>query len=110
MMHADYDNLYFIGLFQPIGCIWPLADFQARIACQEILDKYKRPKDMKAAIQHELDHPHYKFESGQRHAVEVDYNTFRTELVSDLASAGVQVPPCHFNISATKLFSRLLTA
>ena len=22
--HADYPNLYFIGLFQPVGCIWPL--------------------------------------------------------------------------------------
>lgn len=110
MMHADYDNLYFIGLFQPIGCIWPLSDFQARIACQEILGKYKRPKDMKAAIQYELDHPHYKFEGGQRHAVEVDYNTFRAELVSDLASAGVKIPPRDYNISTLKLISKLFAA
>ncbi|MDI1352667.1 MAG: NAD(P)-binding domain-containing protein, partial [bacterium] len=29
MMHADYDSLYFIGLYQPQGCIWPLADYQS---------------------------------------------------------------------------------
>ena len=100
MMHADYDNVYFIGLFQPIGCIWPLADFQANLACQEILGKYRRPDNMKSAIQHELDNPHYQFESGQRHAVQVDYGTFRTELVRDLASAGVHVPKKEYNVSA----------
>ena len=50
MMHADYGNLYFIGLFQPIGCIWPMADYQAKIACLEILGRYRRPNDMAAAI------------------------------------------------------------
>lgn len=65
---------------------------------------------MKAAIQYELDHPHYKFEGGQRHAVEVDYNTFRAELVSDLASAGVKIPPRDYNISTLKLISKLFAA
>lgn len=108
MMHADYDNLYFIGLFQPIGCIWPLADFQARVACQEILGNYKRPSNMKKTIQHELDNPHYDFERGQRHAVEVDYNTFRKELVGDLATAGVTVPDKHYDVSAKDLLLNLV--
>lgn len=95
MMHADYRNLYFIGLFQPIGCIWPLADYQARLACMEILGKYQRPANMKAAIQHEIEHPHFEFEGGQRHAVEVDYHIFRKELASDLREAGIDIgkPP-----------------
>lgn len=108
MMHADYDNLYFIGLFQPIGCIWPLADYQARIACQEILGNYKRPDDMKAKIQHEIENPHYHFDGGQRHAVEVDYNTFRAELVSDLATAGVDIPERNFNLSVKGLIAGLM--
>lgn len=95
MMHADYRNLYFIGLFQPLGCIWPLADYQARLACMEILGRYRRPADMKAAIQHEIEHPHYPFEGGQRHAVEVDYHSLRSELRADLRSAGIDIgkPP-----------------
>ena len=95
MMHADYDNLYFIGLFQPIGCIWPMADYQAKIACLEILGRYQRPKDMAAAIARETSNPHFAFSGGQRHAAEVDYLTFRGELARELKTAGVDIgkPP-----------------
>lgn len=53
MMHADYPNLYFTGQFQPVGCIWPLADYQAKLACLEIPGRYRRPDDLKGAIQYE---------------------------------------------------------
>jgi len=84
MMHADIPNLYFIGLFQPLGCIWPLADHQAKIACREILGQYTRPNDIKARIEHEIANPHYNFEGGTRHSTEVDYHKFRAELLSEL--------------------------
>ncbi len=95
MIHNDYQNLYFIGLFQPVGCIWPMADYQAKLACLEILGKYKRPKNLKASIQYEIDHPHFTFEGGQRHAVEVDYHSFSKELRLELLKAGVDIgkPP-----------------
>lgn len=91
MLHADIPNLYFIGLFQPLGCIWPLADYQARLACEEILGRYRRPADMAAAIRDELAHPHFDFEGGQRHAVEVDYHRFRKELKRELKKAGIDI-------------------
>jgi cation diffusion facilitator CzcD-associated flavoprotein CzcO len=91
MMHPDYANLYFIGLFQPIGCIWPLADYQAKLACMEILGKYQRPKDIVARIKREVERPHFDFGPGQRHAMEVDYHTFRKELKQELKSAGVEI-------------------
>jgi Flavin-binding monooxygenase-like len=91
MMHADHPTLYFIGLFQPLGCIWPMADYQAKLACAEIVGRYQRPPDMQAAIRHELAHPHFPFEGGQRHAVEVDYASFRNELKSDLKQAGIDI-------------------
>ncbi len=95
MMHAQYANLYFIGLFQPLGCIWPLADYQARLACMEMLGRYTRPADMPAAVRHEMEHPHFAFEGGQRHAMEVDYRALRNELKADLRSAGIDIgqPP-----------------
>lgn len=85
MMHANVPNLYFIGLFQPLGCIWPLADYQARIACAEIQGRYRRPRDLKASIAHELAHPHFAWEGGPRHSTEVDYHSFRQELIAELA-------------------------
>jgi hypothetical protein len=95
MMHADYPNLYFIGLFQPVGCIWPLADYQAKLACLEILGRYRRPDDLKGVIRYEIEHPHFNFEGGQRHAMEVDYHGFRRDLRGELLKAGVDIgkPP-----------------
>ncbi len=95
MMHADYRDLYFIGLFQPLGCVWPLADYQARLACEEVLGRYSRPTDMKAAIQHEMDNPHYDFSDGSRHSVQVDSHAFRKELKAELKKAGLDIgaPP-----------------
>jgi hypothetical protein len=95
MMHADHPNLYFIGLFQPVGRIWPLADYQAKLACLEILGRYRRPDDLKGAIQYEIEHPHFNFEGGQRHAMEVDYHGFRRDLSGELLKAGVDIgkPP-----------------
>jgi cation diffusion facilitator CzcD-associated flavoprotein CzcO len=87
MMPADHDNLFFIGLFQPIGCLWNLADYQAKIAALQIAGRLNRPTDLPQRIQHEMDNPHWQFESGQRHAHEVDYHQFKGELLNELKSA-----------------------
>jgi cation diffusion facilitator CzcD-associated flavoprotein CzcO len=86
MLHPQHKTLYFIGLFQPFGCIWPLSDYQAKLACAEITGDYTRPRDLEAAIAAER--PHYKFEKGLRHSTQVDYHIFRRELRQELRSAG----------------------
>ena len=99
MMHNKFNNLYFIGLFQPIGCIWPLADYQAKLAVAEIKGKYKRPSNIQARIKKEIEKPHFNFGPGQRHAMEVDYHTFRKELGKELATTGFKIgrPPAGKN-------------
>jgi cation diffusion facilitator CzcD-associated flavoprotein CzcO len=87
MMHPRFDNLFFIGLFQPIGCIWRLADHQARIAALQIQRRLARPADIAARIEAEGKHPHWRFDRSQRHLVEVDYHDFRRELMRELAGA-----------------------
>ncbi|TGM58446.1 flavin-containing monooxygenase [Leptospira adleri] len=110
MMHNDYKNLYFIGLFQPVGCIWPMADYQAKLACMEILGKYERPKDLKAAIKYEIEHPHFSFGGGQRHAVEVDYHAFRKELKAELLKAGIDIgKPPGGKKSLYKVYSKVVS-
>ena len=88
MMHPDVPTLYFIGLFQPLGCIWPLADHQAKLACAEITGRYRRPADLRARIADEIAHPHYVMDQAPRHSTEVDYHRFRDELLRELATAG----------------------
>ncbi len=99
MMLADVPNLYFIGLFQPIGCIWTLADLQARIAALEIAGRLSRPTDIAARIAHEMTHAHWRFEERPRHAAEVDYHDFRKELLRTIAHA---TPPSRYNQSDSR--------
>lgn len=84
MMHADFDNLYFIGLCQPQGCIWPLADYQSKIVARIIAGTLSRPEQLHKKIALEISKPHYRFKSNRRHALEVDYHIFRRELLDML--------------------------
>ncbi|MBI3436738.1 MAG: NAD(P)-binding domain-containing protein [Proteobacteria bacterium] len=87
MMHARIDSLFFIGLFQPIGCIWTLADYQARIAVAQMTGRLRRPDDIDARIAREMASPHWRFDPSPRHAIEVDAHDFRSELLRELAAA-----------------------
>ncbi len=87
MMHRRIANLFFVGLFQPIGCIWRLADYQARIAALQITGQLKRSVDMETRILDQIRSPHWRFDSAPRHALEVDYHDFRAELLKELAAA-----------------------
>jgi cation diffusion facilitator CzcD-associated flavoprotein CzcO len=87
MMHPTIPSLFFIGLFQPIGCIWRLADYQARIAALQISGRLKRPPDIETRIRREVVQSHNRFDPSPRHAIEVDYHTFRRELMGELAPA-----------------------
>jgi hypothetical protein len=86
MMHRRIPSLFFVGLFQPIGCIWRLADLQARIAALQITGKLQRPIDIDARIFDQINSPHWRFDSAPRHALEVDYHDFRAELQKELAA------------------------
>ncbi len=85
MMHPELENLYFIGLFQPQGCIWPLADYQARLAAQIIAGKLERPANVLAEIQKESARSKHRFDSSPRHVPEVDCRRFRKQLLQELA-------------------------
>jgi Flavin-binding monooxygenase-like len=85
LFHPRYEDLFFIGLFQPLGCIWPLADIQGRLVAKAILGEWRRPEDIDGAIRRELAHPDYAFTKTPRHAVEVDYHEFRKRLGKELA-------------------------
>jgi Flavin-binding monooxygenase-like len=89
MMHGVVQNLYFIGLFQPVGCIWNVADIQARIAAQQIIGRLQRPNDIAVRIQREMSNPHWRYAKSPRHAIEVDVRYFRRELLRELARGQV---------------------
>jgi len=69
MMHPWIPSLFYIGLFQPIGCVWRLADHQARIAARQIAGRLSRPVGWQTRLSHTL---------------EVDYGAFQRALRREL--------------------------
>jgi hypothetical protein len=87
VFHPRYKSLYFIGLVQPIGCIWPLAELQAKIVAEEIGGRWSRPSDIEARIRRQIDQPPYRWANSLRHGIEVDYHRYRRQLEQELKRA-----------------------
>jgi thioredoxin reductase len=84
MMHPTIENLYFIGLFQPLGCIWPGSELQSKIMARELSGQWTRPKNIASMIQEELKHPDFDQIQTPRHTITVDYHKFRKRLLKYL--------------------------
>ncbi|MEM8909665.1 MAG: NAD(P)-binding domain-containing protein, partial [Bacteroidota bacterium] len=67
MFHPEYHNLYFIGLFQPLGCVWPLSELQSKIMARELAGKWQRPDNLAALLAKEQQNPHYRQIQTPRH-------------------------------------------
>jgi hypothetical protein len=80
MFHPEIDNLYFIGMFQPLGCIWPGAELQSKIAARELAGKWKRPSNIKELALREVANPHMKQVGSPRHSITVDFHKFMRQL------------------------------
>lgn len=84
MMHPEITNIYFIGLFQPLGCIWPGSELQSKIMARELAGKWQRPTDIAKRIDQELKHPDFRQINTPRHTITVDYHRFRKRLLAQL--------------------------
>jgi hypothetical protein len=88
--HPERDDLFVIGMIQPNGGLWPLAELQAKVAAAFIAgdvrgdanaEKFRQQKRRNAA--HLAGGIH--FQTTPRHRLEVDYFTFRKHLRKRLA-------------------------
>lgn len=90
MFHPEYRNLYFIGMFQPLGCIWPGAELQSKIMARELAGKWVRPKNIRQLCKREVTHPHYRQIDTPRHTITVDAHAFRKALLKHLPDNYIQ--------------------
>ncbi|EAY25067.1 flavin-containing monooxygenase [Microscilla marina] len=84
MFHANYQNLYFVGMFQPLGCIWPGAELQSKLMARELAGKWQRPQNIAKLCEREVTHPHYRQVDTPRHTITVDYHRFVKSLKKHL--------------------------
>ncbi|MBQ4803772.1 NAD(P)-binding domain-containing protein [Aquimarina sp. MMG015] len=101
MFHEEFHNLFFIGLFQPLGCIWPGSELQSKILANYLTGDWKMPSTIKKLCQREITHPHYKQINTPRHTITVDYHKFRKSLLKQLPKNWVSKTPN--NISKSTL-------
>jgi hypothetical protein len=86
MFHPTLDSLTFIGLFQPFGCIWPLAELQSKLLAKKFRGEWKLPSNLKARIQSEVQAPAVRQLQTPRHTITVEYPVFRRQLLNELRS------------------------
>jgi len=80
MFHEKYENLFFIGMLQPLGCVWPISELQSKLAARAIAGLWKRPENIAKLCAREVTHPHYKQVASPRHTITVDYHRIMKDL------------------------------
>jgi hypothetical protein len=64
----------FVGLVQPLGSIWPLADLHGKLAANYIAGNYGLPDDIETRIATEVTRRKRQFVRAARHTIEVEYH------------------------------------
>jgi hypothetical protein len=80
MLHPDHPSLFFIGLFQPQGCIWPLSDLQAKLAANMLAGRIKIQGDLRKLAEQDAEQIARDFVHTPRHAIEVHFRPFYNQL------------------------------
>lgn len=88
MFKPDLPNVVFIGLYQPLGAIFPLAERQARIVGDYLIGKYLPPSraEMERHMKAERDAMFARYVKSKRHTMQVDYDDFMAELDTERAA------------------------
>lgn len=69
-------GLAFIGLIQPQGCIWPLAELQAGVVAAVILGRRRLPDDLERRAHAEATRIARRYTGAARHTIEVDFHEY----------------------------------
>ncbi|HEY2839904.1 MAG TPA: NAD(P)-binding domain-containing protein [Pirellulales bacterium] len=82
MFKPGIDNLMFIGLMQPLGAIFPLAEQQAKLAAEYLSGHYLTPSEaeMLATIQSDRERMFRRYVLSKRHTMQVDFDPFLKSL------------------------------
>jgi cation diffusion facilitator CzcD-associated flavoprotein CzcO len=80
------DNLFFIGLLQPLGALMPLAEAQGRWVASYLRGEYALPprREMDAEVRREHERMRRRYVASKRHTMEVDFDDYLFALRREL--------------------------
>jgi cation diffusion facilitator CzcD-associated flavoprotein CzcO len=89
------DNLFFVGLYQPLGSIMQPAELQGRIIGEYLLGRIAFPDEatMRAEMARESRAMERRYLHSRRHTMQVDFGPFVHRLRKLLRSGGYNSPP-----------------
>ena len=80
IFHPNHPSLFFIGLIQPQGCIWTLAEAQSKLIGQLLTGKIQLPSNWHQLAIIEGIYWANRFINRPRHAIEVHYQPYLKKL------------------------------
>ena len=75
----------FVGLLQPLGCIWPISDLQSQQIVKYLSNEWKLPANLEKAVYDQQNNMPYEFINTPRHKLEVDFHDFVKHLKNELS-------------------------
>lgn len=88
--HPDHPSLFFIGLVQPLGTIWPLSDLQSKLAANWIVGNYELPADVRTRAHADVQRIKRQFVRSPRHTIEVEGAIHEAELLREIPRSAPQ--------------------
>jgi dimethylaniline monooxygenase (N-oxide forming) len=84
--HPDIDNVFFVGLMQPLGAIMPIAERQGEWIGEYLTGRYALPprSEMLADMEEERERMFKRYVKSKRHTMQVDYDDFMLELAREM--------------------------
>jgi cation diffusion facilitator CzcD-associated flavoprotein CzcO len=82
LFHLDIENLFFVGLAQPLGAIMPIAEAQAKLLADSLTGHYSLPprETMRAATEAETEVMKRRYVASRRHTMQIDFDDFMKAL------------------------------
>ena len=78
VFHPAIDDVFFIGLLQPLGAIMPIAELQSAWVCDHLAGRYARPAPaaVRADMEAERRRMFKRYVASKRHTMQVDYDDY----------------------------------
>jgi hypothetical protein len=85
VFHPQLDNVFFIGLLQPLGAIMPLAEAQSGWVGDYLLGEYALPAgaQLRKDIDDDLAAMRKRYIASKRHTIQVDYDDYLYALAKE---------------------------
>jgi dimethylaniline monooxygenase (N-oxide forming) len=94
------DNLFFIGLLQPLGALMPLAEAQGRWVASYLRGEYRLPPraEMEREMRRERERMRRRYVASKRHTMEVDFDDYLYALRRELRAGARRAREAGFGL------------